>query len=55
MSLWGPSDHVFGVTSSPHCCNFALKQTSTDDVDEFDSAAAQRLQKDFYTDGMFKP
>ena len=54
-----PSEHqmcvqVFGGTSSPSCCNFALKQTSTDNVEEFGSAAAQTLQRNFYADGMLK-
>ena len=55
-----PSDHqmcvhVFGGTSSPSCCNFALKQTSTDNVEEFGSATAQTLQRNFYVDDMLKP
>ena len=55
-----PSDHqmcvrVFGGTSSPSCCNFALKQTSTDNVEEFGSATAQTLQRNFYIDDMLKP
>ena len=31
--------HVFGGKSLPSCCNFALKQTSTDNVEEFWSTA----------------
>ena len=46
--------HVFGVASSPSCCNFALKQTSLDNVEEFGSAAAQTLQRNFYVDDMLK-
>ena len=46
--------NVFGGTSSASCCNFALKQTSTDNVEEFGSAAAQTLQRNFYADGMLK-
>ena len=46
--------HVFEGTSSPSCCNFALKQTLTDNIEEFGSAAAQTLQRDFYVDGMLK-
>ena len=46
--------NVFGGTSSPSCCNFALKQTSTDNVEEFGSAAVQTLQRTFYVDDMLK-
>ena len=46
--------HVFGGASSPSCCNFALKQTSLDNVEEFGSAAAQTLQRSFYVDDMVK-
>ena len=54
-----PSDHqmcvhVFGGTSSPSCSNFALKQTSTDNVEEFGSAAVQTIQRNFYVDEMLK-
>ena len=54
-----PSDHqmcvhVFRGTSSPSYCNFALKQTSTDNLEEFGSAAAHSLQRNFYVDDMLK-
>ena len=46
--------HIFGGTCSPSCCNFALKQTSTDNIEEFGSATAQTLQRNFYIDDMLK-
>ena len=54
-----PSDHqmcvpIFGDMSSPkYCIHFALKQTSTDNV-EFGPAAVQTLQRNFYVDDMLK-
>ena len=46
--------HIFGGMSSPKCCiHFALKQTSTDNV-EYGPAAVQTLQRNFYVDGMLK-
>ena len=44
--------HLFGDTSSPSCCHFALKQTSNDNVEEFGSTAARNLQRNFYVDGI---
>ena len=57
---YGPSDHrmcvhVFWGTSSPCFCNFALKQTSTDKIEEFIPASDQTLQRNFYVDDMLKP
>ena len=46
--------HVFEGISLPSCCNFTLKQTSIDNIEEFRSAAAQTLQRNFYIDDMLK-
>lgn len=54
-----PSDHqmcfhLFGSAFLPSCCNFTLKQESTDKIEEFTAAAAQTLQRDFYIDDILK-
>ena len=35
--------HVFGGTSSPPCCNYALKRTEVDGEDQFGKEAAETL------------
>ena len=35
--------HVFGGTSSPPCCNYALKRTVVDGEDQFGKEAAETL------------
>ena len=42
--------HLFGATSSPGCCNLALKMTSKDGKDEFGAEAAAFLENSFYVD-----
>ena len=52
-----PSDHqmcvhVFGGTSWLSCCIFALKQTSTGNVEVFDPAAAETLERNLCVNDM---
>jgi hypothetical protein len=42
--------HLFGATSSPGCCNLALKATAEDNEKEFGSAAVTFLRNEFYVD-----
>ncbi|PFX12338.1 hypothetical protein AWC38_SpisGene23725 [Stylophora pistillata] len=46
--------HLFGVTSSPGCSNFALKATADDNEAAVGSAAADFLRRDFYVDDGLK-
>ena len=42
--------HLFGATSSPSCCNFALKQTAIDFGDSYDSIVVDTITKNMYVD-----
>ena len=46
--------HLFGATSSPGCCNFALKTTADDNEETFGSEPAEFLRRDFYVDDGLK-
>ncbi|CAB3983333.1 RNA-directed DNA polymerase from transposon X-element, partial [Paramuricea clavata] len=46
--------HLFGATSSPGCCNLALKATAEDNEEEFGSDAATFLRNEFYVDDGLK-
>ena len=46
--------HLFGETSSPGCCNYALKSTADDNETSIGSDAAQLLRIDFYVDDGLK-
>lgn len=46
--------HVFGVTSSPGCANFALKSTANGFEKEFGAATAGFFRNDFYGGGDLK-
>ena len=46
--------HLFGVTSSPECANFALKRTADDFVELFGSEPAKFVKEDFYVDDGLK-
>ena len=37
--------HVFGGTSSPGCCNYALKKTVVDNASDFNVGVAETLKK----------
>ena len=44
--------HLFGATSSPSCCNFALKKTATDNATEFAPEVIKVVQRNFYVDDL---
>ena len=46
--------HVFGGTSSPSYCNYALKCTSIENKIEFGEEAAKISKRNFYVDDMLK-
>ncbi|XP_006822329.1 uncharacterized protein LOC102807461 [Saccoglossus kowalevskii] len=46
--------HLFGATSSPGCANFALKASADLYEDEYGTAAAEFVRKDFYVDDGLK-
>ena len=46
--------HVFGSTSSPSCCNYALKQTAWDNDTKYLPDVAVTLKKNFQVDDLLK-
>ena len=46
--------HLFGATSSPSCCNFALKKTAEDNKGEFPEEVARTVKRNFYVDDCLK-
>ena len=46
--------HVFGGTSSPGCCNYALRKTAIDNEVRCGEDAYQTLLTSFYVDDFLK-
>ena len=46
--------HVFGGTSSPSCCNYALKKTALDNESSYHPDVALTLKRNFYVDDLLK-
>ena len=46
--------HVFGGTSSPRCCNYALLRTTVDNVSSYSKEATNTLLRNFYVDDGLK-
>ena len=46
--------NVFGATSSPSCCNYALKRTAVDNGKKYHPDVALTLQQKFYVDDFLK-
>ena len=42
--------HIFGGTSSPRCCNYALLRTALDNVSSYSKEATNTLLRNFYVD-----
>lgn len=42
--------HLFGATSSPSCCNFALRRVAEDNKDEFPDEVLGAVKSSFYVD-----
>ena len=46
---------VFGGTSSPGCCNYALRRTALDNVSSYSKEATNTLLRYFCVDDVLKP
>ena len=46
--------HIFGATSSPAVCVYALNRTAEDNAPDFSPEAIQTVQKCFYMDDCLK-
>ena len=46
--------HVFGGTSSPGCCNYALRRTALDNVSSYSKEVPNTLMRNFYVDDVLK-
>ena len=46
--------HVFGGTSSPSCCNYALKRTAYDNKSKYQTDVMDTLNRYFYVDDLIK-
>ena len=46
--------HLFGATSSPSCCNYALKKTADDHQLEYDPETIKTIKHNFYVDDCLK-
>ena len=46
--------HVFGGTSSPSCCNYALKNTAVDNESNYHPDVALTLKRNFHVDDLLK-
>ena len=46
--------HVFGGTSSPSCCNYALKRTAYDNRSRYQTDVMDTLDRKFYVDDLLK-
>ena len=42
--------HIFRATSSPSCCNYALRRTAVDNEEHFDSITVNTVKDYFYVD-----
>ncbi|XP_028410467.1 uncharacterized protein LOC114533081 [Dendronephthya gigantea] len=46
--------HLFGATSSPSCCSYALKKTAEDNALEFSQETVDTINRNFYVDDCLK-
>ena len=46
--------YLLGGSSSPGCCNFALRQAAIDGEKEFGKASRSALEENFYVDDLLK-
>ena len=46
--------HVFGGTSSPSCCNYALKRMAYDNRSRYQTDVMDTLNRNFYVDDLLK-
>ena len=48
------TSHVFGGTSSPSCCNYALRKTAEDNKQHYDEDVLKSLSRNFYVDDLLR-
>ena len=48
------SVHIFGATSSPSICGYALRRTAADNSEGFSSQTIDAVMRDFYVDDLLK-
>ena len=46
--------HIFGATSSPSICGYALRRTASDNSEGFSSETNDAVKRDFYVDDLLK-
>ena len=46
--------HIFGATSSPSVCGYALRKTATDNTEDFPRETVHAIMQDFYVDDLLK-
>ena len=46
--------HIFGATSSPSICGYALRRTAADNREGFSSETVDAVMRDFYVDDLLK-
>ena len=46
--------HLFGATSSPSCCSFALRKTAEDQREAYHEETVKTVYRNFYVDDMLK-
>ena len=46
--------HLFGTTSCPSCCSYALRKTAEDNRREFSKDVLDTVERNFYVDDCFK-
>ena len=46
--------HIFGATSSPSVCGYALRKTATDNTEDFPRETVDAVMQDFYVDDLLK-
>ena len=46
--------HIFGATSSPSICGYALRRTAADNSDDFSPETIDAVLRDFYVDDLLK-
>ena len=46
--------HLFGATSSPSCCSYALRKTAEDNLGDFSKNTMETVRNNFYVDDCLK-
>lgn len=46
--------HLFGATSSPRCCSYALRKTAKDNLGDFSKNTIETVHNNFHVDDCLK-